>query len=68
MLRTLAIFDVEYFGVFVGLEDVGEVLAVGVGNKYLPEIIPLYHLHDPFHTLAIQPVKNIIKEQDRLAH
>ena len=53
----------ENLGVFVGIEDVGEVLAVGVGNENLPEIIALYHLDNPFHPLAVQAIEDIIKEQ-----
>ena len=53
----------EYFGVFVGLEDVGEVLAVGIGDEDLSEIVALYHLHDSFYPFAVQSVKNIIQQE-----
>ena len=51
----------EYLGVFVGFEDVREVLAVGVGDKDLSEIVALYHLYDSFYPFAVQTVKNIVQ-------
>ena len=60
MLRNFAIFNMEDFGVVVGFEDVGEMLTVGIGDKDLTEIIALYHFHDPFNSLAVQPVKYVI--------
>ena len=60
MLRNLTIFYMEDLGVVVGFEYLCEVLSICVRNKNLPELIALYHLHNPFHPLAIQPVKDII--------
>ena len=60
MLRNLAILYMENLGIFIGAQDVGQVLAVGVGNENLPELVALNHLHNAFHAFAIQPVKNII--------
>ena len=48
-------------------EDVGEVLAVGVGDKDLAEVFALHHLYDSFHPLAVEPVEDVIEEKDRLA-
>ena len=56
----------ENLGIFVGLEDVGEVLAVGVGDEDLTEIIALYHLYDSFDAFTIQSIKYVIEQQDRL--
>ena len=58
----------EYLGVLVGFEDVGQVLTVGVGDEYLPEVFALHHLYDPFHPFAVQTVEYIVQEQDGLAH
>lgn len=55
----------EYFGVGSGLDDFGEVLTVGVGDKDLTKFGTLYHLHNAFHTLAVQSVKDIVKQQNR---
>lgn len=68
MLRNLAILYVENLGVFVRIEDVGEVLAIGVGNENLSEIVALYHLHDSFYPFAVQSVENIVEEQYRFTY
>ena len=51
----------ENLRILIGAKDFGKVLAVGVGDEYLPEIIPLHHLYDPFHPLAIQSVEDVIQ-------
>ena len=47
--------------IFIWTEDISEVLAVGVGDEDLSEIVALYHLHDSFYPFAVQSVKNIIE-------
>ena len=49
--------------IFTGLQDIRQVLPIGIGNKNLPEIVTLYHLHNSFHPLAVQSVKNIIQQE-----
>ena len=51
----------EYLGVVVRFEDLGEVLAIRVGDEYLPEIFTLYQFYNPLYTLTIQAIKNIIE-------
>ena len=53
-------FYVEYSGVFVGFEYFRKVLAVGIGNEDLAELITLYHFHDTLHPLGVQTVEDII--------
>ena len=42
-------------------QDIVEMISVGIGYKYLAELIAFYNLHDPLHTCRIQFVKNIVK-------
>lgn len=56
----------EYFGIGAGLDDVRQVLAVGVSNKDLAELFSLYHRDNALHTLVIQTVEDIIQQQDGL--
>ena len=65
-LFYFAIFNVEDFGIVVRSEDVGKVLAVGIGNKDLPEIIALYHLYNPFDAFCVESVEDVIEQQDGL--
>ena len=55
----------ENLGVVVRLQDLREVLPVGVGNENLSELFALYHIYDTFYTFAVQSVEDIIQQQDR---
>ena len=61
MLRNLTIFYMEYLRIRTGLNNLGQVLAVGVGDEDLTELFPLYHRYDALHAFAIQPVEDIIQ-------
>ena len=50
----------EYFGVGSGLDDFGEVLTVGVGDKDLSELLALHHAYNPFDAFAIETVENVV--------
>ena len=63
MLRNLTILYMEYLGVGIGFEYIGEVLSVGVGNENLAEVLALHHLDDALHTFAIEAVEDIIEQQ-----
>ncbi len=60
MLRNLTIFYMEYLGILIWFQDVGKVLSIRVGNKNLPELVPLYHLHNSFYPFAVQPIEDIV--------
>ena len=62
MLRNLTILYMENLRIFIRPQDLRQMLPIGIGNKYLPKLIRLYHLYNPFHPLAIQSVKNIIQQ------
>ena len=64
----LTILYMENLGVVVRSKYLSQVLAVGVGDENLPETVALYQLHNPLHPFAIQPVENIVEEQDRLSN
>ena len=55
----------EYFGIGAGLYDIGEVLAVGIGDEDLSELLALHHRYDAFYAFAIQSVEDIIEQEDR---
>ena len=40
------------------------MLTVGVCQEYLPEGITTHHVHNLFHTLCVEFVKDIIEQQD----
>lgn len=46
------------------LQDVGEVLAVGVGDEDLSEIGTVDQVDDTFNTLTIKLVEDVVEEQD----
>ena len=62
MLRNFPILYMEDFGIRTGLDDVGEVLAVGVGNKNLTELFAAHHRHDALNAFAVEPVKDIVQQ------
>jgi hypothetical protein len=39
------------------------MVSVGVGNKYLPEIVACHEIHNLFHALGIQFVEDIIQQE-----
>ena len=47
------------------LQDVGEVLAVGVGDEDLSEIGTVDQVDDTLNSLTVQFVEDIVEEQDR---
>ena len=55
----------EDFGIRAGLDDVGEVLAVGVGDEDLAELLALHHRHDALYTFAIEAIEDIVQQQYR---
>ena len=63
MLRNLTILYMEYFGVLVGFEYLGQVLPVGVGDKDLSELVALHHLHDALYAFAVKSIENIVEQQ-----
>ena len=62
MLRNFPILYMKYLGIRAGLDDVGEVLAVGVGNKNLTELFAAHHRHDALNAFAVEPVKDIVQQ------
>ena len=60
MLRNLTIFYVEDFGIVVWAEDIGEVLAVGIGDENLSELRALDHFDDAFDSLGVEAVEDIV--------
>ena len=46
------------------LQDVGEVLAVGVGDEDLSEIGTVDQVDDTLNTLTIKLVEDVVEEQD----
>ena len=48
------------------LQDVGEVLAVGVGDEDLSEIGTVDQVDDTLNTLTIKLVEDVVEEQDGL--
>ena len=66
MLRNPAILYVEYLGIFIGFQNLREVLAVGVGDEDLSEIVTLHQIDDALDPLAVQTVEDVIEEQDGL--
>ena len=65
MLRNLAILYVEYLGIRAGLDDVGKVLAIGVGNEDLSELFTLHHRYDAFYAFAVESIEDIVQQQYR---
>ena len=61
-LFNFSSLNMEYFGIGAGLYDVGEVLAVGVGNENLSELLALHHRHDALNAFAVEPVKDIVQQ------
>jgi hypothetical protein len=47
------------------LQDMGEVLAVGVGDEDLSEIGTVDQVDDTLNSLTVQFVEDIVEEQDR---
>ena len=47
------------------LQDMGEVLAVGVGDEDLSEIRTVDQVDDTLNSLTVQFVKDVVEEQDR---
>ena len=56
----------ENLRILIGAQDFRQVLTVGIGDKYLPELVALNHLNNALHPLAVQSVKNIVQQKDGL--
>ena len=54
----------EDFGGVAGFEDLREVLAVGVGDEDLTELLSLYHIDDTFYAFGVEAVEDVVEEQD----
>jgi len=63
----LPIGDAEETGVGRVGEEVGDVLAVGVGDEDLTEAIGADKLQDTLHAPAIEAVEDVVEQQDRFA-
>ena len=46
-------------------QDTVQMIAVGVCNENLAEIVSSHQMHNLFHPIGIQFVKDVIKEQER---
>ena len=63
----ISVFYFPHLGfVAVYSEQCGQVLAVGVGDEYLSELLPYHQLYDSLHAFAIQFVEYIIEQKDWL--
>ncbi len=62
LLLNLPMLDVEDFVVEGGVaEYLVEVVAVGVGDEYLAEIVAGYQAHNLLYTLGIEFVEDVVQ-------
>ena len=55
----------EYLRFRRGAQQVGQVLAVGVGDEYLSEAVAVDESHYPRHALRVQFVEDVVQQQDK---
>lgn len=47
------------------LQNLVEMVAIGVGYEYLTETVTRHQLYDTLHTVGVQLVEDVVKEQER---
>ena len=61
----LSLTDVEYLVVKgSGAEYLVEMVAIGIGDEYLSEVVAGDEAHYLLHTLGIELVKDVIEQQE----